>query len=140
MKENDSAKLETVQAASRSLFLLGRYKAAADSLNQIDKAKDSSDWKHHLYLGQCYKAAGHPEKASKHFSMSLDKSPNVDAYVEMADSACSSADKSNALESIKKGLELFPESHKLSLKHGEITTDSLLITREGFKTIFLFYR
>ena len=124
--------METVQAASRSLYLLGRYKAAVDSLNQIDKAKESSDWKHHLYLGQCYKAAGHTDKASKHFSKSLEKSPNVDAYVEMADLASTTSDKSKALQSIKKGLELFPESHKLSLKHGEISTDSLLITRKRF--------
>jgi len=63
----------------------------------------------------------------------------VDAYVEMADSASSSVDKSKALEAIKKGLELFPESHKLSLKHGEITTDSLLITRRALPETDLNY-
>lgn len=133
MKENDSPKLETVQAASRSLYLLGRYKAAVEALNQVEKARgeDSADWKRHLYMGQCYRAAGYNEKAKQHYLGSVSKTPNVDSIHELADMENSSGNKSDAIAHLKTGLDIFPDSHKLNLKHGEITAELLLSTKQG---------
>ena len=69
LKNDSKNRVELLEAASRSMYLVGKYKQAAESLNHVKKQKDEMTWKHHLSMGKCYRAANIQVVLNFHYSL-----------------------------------------------------------------------
>ena len=57
LKTDSANRVELLGAASRSMYLVGKYKQASESLNHVKRQKGEMTWKDHLAMGKCYRAA-----------------------------------------------------------------------------------
>ena len=96
-----------LEATSRSLLLVGRYKQAAESLQHIKKMRNSPNSKHHLNLGQCYKAAGVKAQAFDELERSINLNPNDSNLFEMAEFMLQDDKRDEAIRYLRKGSNHF---------------------------------
>ena len=86
LKRDQLNRIELLEATSRSLFLVGRYKQAAESLNMIKAIRNSNtNSKHHLQLGLCYRVTGQRAKAFEEIETSIARNPDDANLFEMAE-------------------------------------------------------
>lgn len=96
-----------LEATSRSLLLVGRYKQAAESLQHIKKMRNSPNSKHHLNLGQCYKSAGVKAQAFDELERSINLNPNDSNLFEMAEFMLQDDKRDEAIRYLRKGSNHF---------------------------------
>ena len=88
-------------------MLVGRYKQAAESLQHIKKMRNSPNSKHHLNLGQCYKAAGVKAQAFDELERSINLNPNDSNLFEMAEFMLQDDKRDEAIRYLRKGSNHF---------------------------------
>ena len=88
-------------------MLVGRYKQAAESLQHIKKMRNSPNSKHHLNLGQCYKAAGVKAQAFDELERSINLNPNDSNLFEMAEFMLQDDKRDEAIRYLRHGSNQF---------------------------------
>ena len=88
-------------------MLVGRYKQAAESLQHIKKMRNSPNSKHHLNLGQCYKAAGVKAQAFDELERSINLNPNDSNLFEMAEFMLQDDKRDEAIRYLRQGSNHF---------------------------------
>lgn len=90
-------------------------------------------WKHHYYLGQNYKSAGRDEQALREFQTSVEIEANSQSLYELSEIALESGNRSEAIDQLRRGLDVFPDSPKLNLKLGQLLADLIIDTNNQLK-------
>jgi len=129
LKTDSANRVELLGAASRSMYLVGKYKQAAESLNHVKRQKGEMTWKDHLAMGKCYRAANIQAQAFDEVEKSINKNGNDANLGEMADIMLMDGKRDEAIRYLRQGLELYPDSPKLNIKLGTLLADLLLDTR-----------
>jgi tetratricopeptide (TPR) repeat protein len=145
LKKDSLNKIELLEATSKSLFLLGRYKQGADSLKMIKTIRNESSnkssnesslnmtssndsSKYHFNLGLCYRAIDNRVKAFEEFEASIALNPSDDqSLFQISEILLEDGKMSEAINYLRRGLQIFPDSPQLNLKLG-ILLSQLLIT------------
>merc|ERR1711990_53871 len=133
LKKDQLNRIELLEATSRSLLLVGRYKQAAESLQHIKKMRNSPNSKHHLNLGQCYKSAGVKAQAFDELERSINLNPNDSNLFEMAEFMLQDDKRDEAIRYLRQGLEIYPDSPTLNMKLGILLADLLIDSKNSLK-------
>ncbi|GAB6027855.1 Bardet-Biedl syndrome 4 protein [Chamberlinius hualienensis] len=109
--------INNVKQVARSLFLLGRHKAAADLFEESKKLTDK-DWDILHGLGECYHCMGDLEKAKECFREAFVVGKREESFIALGKVCMEQNEISLASEVYKKALEYFPDSYELHTELG----------------------
>ncbi|CAF0853209.1 unnamed protein product [Brachionus calyciflorus] len=106
------ANVLNLKQVARSLFLLGRHKAAIDVFNESLKTSPS-DWEIKHNIGICYWHLKQNEKAKQYFKEAVNLSKNEVSFLMMAKIFIKENNIDAAIEILAKAAEYNPESSEI---------------------------
>ncbi|KAM7295522.1 Bardet-Biedl syndrome 4 protein homolog [Ixodes scapularis] len=106
-----------LKQVARSLYLLGRHKAAADIYEECVR-QGSKDWDICHYLGVCYVKLNNYEKAKEHLYEALQQSPRDETFIELGELHVRTGDIKSAMSVYRKAVDNHPGSAELNTKLG----------------------
>ncbi|XP_075525599.1 Bardet-Biedl syndrome 4 [Dermacentor variabilis] len=106
-----------LKQVARSLFLLGRHKAAADIYEECLKLKGKC-WDILHYLGLCYAKLKDYEQARQRFAEAIQQSPRDETFIALGELHVANDDMKSAVNVFRKAVENNPESAELNTKLG----------------------
>ncbi|KAM8987392.1 BBSome complex member BBS4 isoform 1-T1 [Ara ararauna] len=115
---------DNLKQVARSLFLLGKHKAAIEVYNEAAKL-DEKDWEISHNLGVCYMYLKHFNKARDQLNNALELSRHDLTYVMLGKIHLLEGEMDKAIEVYKKAVEFSPENADL------LTTLGLLYLQLG---------
>ncbi|CAN8016348.1 unnamed protein product [Ixodes persulcatus] len=106
-----------LKQVARSLYLLGRHKAAADIYEECVR-QGSKDWASHCGRQMCYVKLNNYEKAKEHLYEALQQSPRDETFIELGELHVRSGDIKSAMAVYRKAVDNHPGSAELNTKLG----------------------
>ena len=79
-------------------------------------------------MGQNFKAAGRDDQALREFHTSVEIEANAESLFELSEIATATGNRSEAIDQLRRGLDVFPDSPKLNLKLGQLLADLIIDT------------
>ena len=116
--------IDYLKQFGRSLYLLGRHKAAIEVFDECLNL-DAQDWEVHYYKGLSYKYLRIYDQAISAFTKANDLHKADQTYIELGKVYAAQQDYKSAIEVYLEGLEHSPENSEL------LTTVGLLYIRLG---------
>ncbi|XP_065589745.1 Bardet-Biedl syndrome 4 protein isoform X2 [Cyrtonyx montezumae] len=110
---------DNLKQVARSLFLLGKHKAAIEVYNEAAKL-DEKDWEISHNLGVCYMYLKHFNKARDQLNNALEMNRHDRTYMMLGKIHLLEGETEKAIEVYKKAVEFSPENTDLLTKLGLI--------------------
>ncbi|XP_015727860.1 Bardet-Biedl syndrome 4 protein isoform X1 [Coturnix japonica] len=110
---------DNLKQVARSLFLLGKHKAAIEVYNEAAKL-DEKDWEISHNLGVCYMYLKHFNKARDQLNNALEMNRHDLTYMMLGKIHLLEGETEKAIEVYKKAVEFSPENTDLLTKLGLI--------------------
>ncbi|XP_042680264.1 Bardet-Biedl syndrome 4 protein isoform X1 [Centrocercus urophasianus] len=110
---------DNLKQVARSLFLLGKHKAAIEVYNEAAKL-DEKDWEISHNLGVCYMYLKHFNKARDQLNNALEMNRHDLTYMMLGKIHLLEGETEKAIEVYKKAIEFSPENTELLTKLGLI--------------------
>lgn len=103
------ANIDYLKQFGRSLYLLGRHKAAIEVFDECLNI-DANEWDVYFYKGLSYKYLRIYEEAIKCFQKANEMHTHDQSYLELGKVYTALSDYKSAIEVYLEGLESFPEN------------------------------
>ena len=120
----DPANIDYLKQFGRSLYLLGRHKAAIDVYDECLKIREN-DWEIYFYKGLSYKYLRIYDEAIENFKKANEKQKHDCTFIELGKVYTAQLNYKAAIEVYLEGLDYSPENPEI------LTTIGLLYIRAG---------
>ncbi|CAM1308551.1 BBS4 (predicted) [Pycnogonum litorale] len=114
-KLNRSA--ENLKQIGRSLYLLGRKKAAVEAYTEALQS-DTGNWTIMSKIGLCHLDLGEYDEAKKHLLQAIQIHPHAEAFEALGQIFVKKGDLAKAIETYRKATEYCPDSNKIKTTLG----------------------